>query len=573
MLLSLWVETALNQWIRCPHLGLRFSSLCAVAAFLALTGCGGGGSGSQPPPPPPEVTSVTVSPSTIQIQTGASQLFTAQVNGTGAFNPSVTWSVEGVNGGNSTFGTIVGGSYTAPPVLPTQYGVTITATSVEQPSIFSEAGVTLYAPPALSSITPSSASAGEVLTIDATFNSNVIETPQMVFSGVGGASITSPLQTGNGLTVTVPFGATSGPVYMSIPPQPGSGVPVLTSNSVQFTRLPNLQVRASSKDLSSGETLQLDWRLLGASTPNVVTWTADSGSVSAQGLFQAPVVSSESYSRVTGCLQSTISCNTVLLRILPFRVGPASPIVNVGDTVQLDAIQGASVLSPQWSVLAGGGSVTSGGLFTAPATAAQAGPVPIGATAGSTTEQTSVAVSGAYPGLVNRVFDYADFTTYTPPEATFLTSVVVSGNRAYALALGSPFLRIPSYEAINVYDISNPDQPVWMDAGEPATNSYLNDLFAYGNTLLTMDTNYLGVYSLTSQVPSLTALFPISPWQWTMTNGVLYVLPNINLSEPSPTMPIDLYDISTGTAVHSHYELPNPSSGTVGQLWSFQRGR
>ena len=217
-------------------------------------------------------------------------------------------------------------------------------------------------------------------------------------------------------------------------------------------------------------------------------------------------------------------------------------------------------------MLAGGGSVTSGGLFTAPTTAAQAGPVPIGATAGPATEQTSVAVSGAYPGLVNRVFDYADFAAYTPPEATFLTSVVVRGNRAYALALGSPFQRIPSYEAINVYDISNPDQPVWIDAGEPATNSYPNDLFAYGNTLLSMDSSYLGVYSLTSQVPALTALLPISPWQWTMNNGVLYVLPNLS-QYASSTMPIDLYDITTGTMVHNHYELPNPSSGSVGQLW------
>ena len=75
--------------------GTKISYFCAVASFLALAGCGGGGAGFQPPPPPPQVTSVTVSPTTIQIQTGGSQLFTAQVTGTGAFNPSVTWSVNG----------------------------------------------------------------------------------------------------------------------------------------------------------------------------------------------------------------------------------------------------------------------------------------------------------------------------------------------------------------------------------------------------------------------------------------------------------------------------------------------
>jgi hypothetical protein len=99
-----------HKWIRPSSCGSKISYLCAVAAFLALTSCGGGGSGSQPPPPPSEVTSVTVSPVTIQIQTGAGQPFTAQVNGTGAFNPSVTWSVNGNSGGNSTYGTIVGGN-------------------------------------------------------------------------------------------------------------------------------------------------------------------------------------------------------------------------------------------------------------------------------------------------------------------------------------------------------------------------------------------------------------------------------------------------------------------------------
>jgi len=239
--------------------------------------------------------------------------------------------------------------------------------------------------------------------------------------------------------------------------------------------------------------------------------------------------------------------------------------VDGGNTIQLDAIQGGALLSPQWSVLAGGGSISSAGLYTAPTTAAQAGPVLIAATAGSKTEQTSVAVSGVFSGLVNRVYDYADFTTYSPPEATFLKSVVVDGNRAYALTLGTAFQLIPSYEALDVYDISNPDQPVWIDAGESATN-YPAILFAYENTLVSIDSNYLVAYSLTSQVPTLTAMFPIpSPYQWTMNNGVVYVIPQLNPNVVQTTLPIDLYDMSTGTVVHSHYELPE-TSGYFGGL-------
>jgi len=489
-------------------------------------------------------------------------LFTAQIVGTGAFNPAVTWSVNGVNGGNSTYGTIVGGQYTAPAVLPNPSAVTITATSVQAPLLLGTATAIVYAPAVLTSITPNAASASQEITIS---GQNLLGPTTVVFSGINGTSIPMPVQFSNGqIVVTVPFGATTGPIYMTL--TPFQGISETTTNSITLTRLPNLRVHASNKDLSSGETVQLDWRLLGASTPNTIKWTTDSGSISTQGMFQAPIVSAESYSKVTGCLEGTVSCDSILLRILPFRISPPTPIVNGGDTIQLDAVQGGSLLSPQWSVLAGGGSIMPGGLFTAPTTAAQAGGVQIAANAGSTTEQTSVAVSGMYPGLVNRVFDYADFTTFTPKEATFVKSVRVSGNRAYALSLGAAFQSIAPYQAIDVYDISNPDQPVWIDAVEAANNEAA-DLFVFGNALFSIDSTDLVVYSLASQPPVVTEIVPIeTPFNWTLNNGVLYVLPFIQPGPTPTTMPIDLYDMSTGVAVHSHYELPNTAGG-VGQLW------
>jgi hypothetical protein len=541
---------------RADHAGRsssKVSCICVGALVFTLVGCGGGGSQSPPPPPPPpEITSVTVSPLTANVFTDKSQTFTAKVTGTGAFNPSVTWSVNGINGGNATVGTIAGGEYTAPAAPPNPSTVTITAASVQTPQMFSDATATILAPTVLNSITPTSASAGETVTLNI---QNAYDFPSVVFPGVNGTSITLPLtqQSGNNFMIAVPFGATSGNVYVSITPPQGA---TSTTNSVPFTRLPNLRIHAPNKDLSSGETLQFDWRLLGASMPDVVTWTADSGSVTPQGLFQAPVVSSESYSRVTGCLQGTNSCDTVLLRILPFRIGPPSPVVSAGNTIQLDAIQGESFLSPQWSVLAGGGSVASGGLFTAPTTAAQAGPVPIAATAGSITEQTSVGVSGAFAGMVNRVYDYADFTTYTPKEANYFRSVAVSGNRAYVLAQKSPYQSIPAYEALDVYDISNPDQPVWIDSVESATNSAPQDLFVYGSVLFTLDSKTISAYSLTTQPPSIVGTFPIAaaPSIWTFNNGVLYVISGVY--GISATTPIDLYDLTSGAPIHKHYELP-----------------
>jgi uncharacterized protein (DUF1800 family) len=97
---------------------------------------------------------VTVTPATAMVRTGNQQVFTATV--TGALNLSVTWTVNGVAAGNSTIGTIAAnGTYTAPLTLPTPNTVTVTATSVEDPTRSGSATVTLEnAIPVISSVTP-----------------------------------------------------------------------------------------------------------------------------------------------------------------------------------------------------------------------------------------------------------------------------------------------------------------------------------------------------------------------------------------------------------------------------------
>ncbi len=50
-----------------------------------------------PPPPPPPVITVTISPTSATMAVSTTQQFTATVTGTS--NTSVTWSVDGVNGG------------------------------------------------------------------------------------------------------------------------------------------------------------------------------------------------------------------------------------------------------------------------------------------------------------------------------------------------------------------------------------------------------------------------------------------------------------------------------------------
>jgi len=91
---------------------------------------------------------VSVVPASASVSTGAAQVFTATVTGTGSPSAGVTWSVNGIAGGNSTFGTIVSNSaasavYTAPAAPPTPAVVTVTATSVADTSKSANASVTV----------------------------------------------------------------------------------------------------------------------------------------------------------------------------------------------------------------------------------------------------------------------------------------------------------------------------------------------------------------------------------------------------------------------------------------------
>lgn len=93
-----------------------------------------------PPPPPPSVT-IGMSPASAGVQTGGTVQFTAS-------GGAVTWSVNGVAGGNATVGTISSsGLYTAPASVPSG-AVTVRATSTADTSKSATASVTVTGAPA-----------------------------------------------------------------------------------------------------------------------------------------------------------------------------------------------------------------------------------------------------------------------------------------------------------------------------------------------------------------------------------------------------------------------------------------
>ena len=85
---------------------------------------------------------VTISPTTAQIPVNGVQQFTALVSDT--TNTAVSWSVNGVSGGNATVGTVSGtGFYSAPATVPNPATVIVTVTSEADSAVTASATVTI----------------------------------------------------------------------------------------------------------------------------------------------------------------------------------------------------------------------------------------------------------------------------------------------------------------------------------------------------------------------------------------------------------------------------------------------
>src|ERR1700688_714983 len=133
--------------------------LAALAVLLGgcaqaiLPGDPGAGSG-------PGLTALTVTPSGAFIPGVAQQQFAAKT-GDGS-KPAVNWTINGIAGGNATFGTIdANGMYTAPEFPPAPNSITISAVETSDVRKLGNASATLNNPvPQLTSVAPMSVAQG-----------------------------------------------------------------------------------------------------------------------------------------------------------------------------------------------------------------------------------------------------------------------------------------------------------------------------------------------------------------------------------------------------------------------------
>ena len=84
---------------------------------------------------------VTISPGTVNVELGAVQAFHASISSNGKPDPTIRWSLSGSACPNSCGSLDANGNYTAPQILPGNASVTLTATSVADPSKQNSASV------------------------------------------------------------------------------------------------------------------------------------------------------------------------------------------------------------------------------------------------------------------------------------------------------------------------------------------------------------------------------------------------------------------------------------------------
>ena len=124
----------------------RLIPILVCAALLFGAGCGSGSSST-----PPTVY-VTISPLSVSVSLGTTQQFTETTSG--STNTDVTWQVNGITGGNSTYGTIsTSGLYTPPSTVPNPATVTVTVVSQANQAYLANAAVTIVSG-ALVSVSP-----------------------------------------------------------------------------------------------------------------------------------------------------------------------------------------------------------------------------------------------------------------------------------------------------------------------------------------------------------------------------------------------------------------------------------
>lgn len=399
----------------------RCSCIAACLALaLILASCGGAspaainGSGSL------SAVTISVAPQSMAIPTGAQQVFTATV--TNSSMTSVSWMVNGIAGGNSAFGTIdKTGTYTAPPYVPIPSNVTVTAVANADESKTASASVSISGPTAPGTVTISPKSANVVVGGTALFTASVNDANQSVSWLVNGqtggnssvgtitavpspgeqALFLAPLQVPDEGAVTVTAVSVANPqqsasAVVNISPATKGGAVVAIVSPATPPTVEAGETQKFQASVTGANDTTVSWQVDGLPGGNSVVGTIAGGSndtaiyTAPQVLPDPPLVQVIAVSNAQPSATAAIAVNLIPLQNVTVTVSPGTctntSAVTINSTVQFSAaVAGNPNQSVSWQVnqVDGGnsqvGTISTGGLYTAPANVPTPATVSVGA--------------------------------------------------------------------------------------------------------------------------------------------------------------------------------------------------
>lgn len=320
---------------------------------------------------------ITLGPQVATLTPSQTQQFTATV--TNATDTSVQWSIQ------PGFGTITpSGLYTAPASIFTPQTITLTATSVFDPT--KQASATIRLVPLISlSVSPQTVSLAPLQTqqfgavVNGTWNNSVTwsTSPQGVgtisSSGLYTAPATIPAATSLTVTATsVANASVSASARVNLVPAPSNVVGIAPASVV----------------LGGGGTQQFQ-ATVGGAPSTAVTWSVmngGAGTISPTGLYTAPasVTTPQSVTvRATSTADTTQSALAIvnLAPQVTVAVQPQAVTLTALQTQQfVAAVAGSANTAVTWNIVSGMGSVSPTGLYTAPGLISAASTVTLQAT-------------------------------------------------------------------------------------------------------------------------------------------------------------------------------------------------
>lgn len=382
-------------------------TIVASSLILTLAGCGGTGAASVNGDSLSAVT-ISISPQQAAIHTGATQAFTATVSNTTM--TSVTWMVNGIAGGNSTFGTVdKTGNYTAPPYVPIPPNVTVTAVANADETKSANAVVSVSGPsvPGTVSLLPKTASVyvgGTTLFTAAVSGSNpevtwevngVVDGNDAVgtITPVSGANdqavYTAPLLVPDAGQVTVTAVSVANPQQaassvVTVSQRPAGGAVVTITNPLNPPTVQAGQTQPFQATVTGVSNTTVSWQVdaipdgnssvgtMAAGPNNTATYTAP------QSLPNPPQVTVTAVSNAQSSSEASLPVNLIPVQNVTVTVS-ADPCANtygvtINSHVQFTAeVTGNSNQSVTWQVnqIDGGnsqiGTISAAGEYTAPA--------------------------------------------------------------------------------------------------------------------------------------------------------------------------------------------------------------